>query len=439
MRGKLVLLTAAIFFGALLLPTKSSAQEVGDEKEPELRAELVGMVKEDQDSRGEYDTFRKNHGLMVNNKTFNEMLNRDPALKEATLAISGRMLQGDYKRTSRFKEIVGKYGWPGRSLVGTEAARAAYLLIAHAVKDPATGAPDLEFQKLSLDLMRKLPPCEVEPYRIASLTDRVLLYEGKKQMYGIMTTRNEKNEIVAQPIEDEANVDKRRADLGLQPLAEYLRKGAPDEKEPQLRRELVRMAKEDRNIRSEFETFREEHGLMVNDKTVNEMLDKDLPLKDAFLAITTRIQQSDYKRTARLKEIVAKYGWPGMSLVGAEAAASAWLLVSHAVKDPTTGAPDLAFQKLSLDLMLKSPLCDVEPTHIAYLTDRVLRYDNKKQMYGTMLTINEKGDKVPQPIKDKAKVDQRRAKLGLQPLAEYLRRQGAIKGKKVGAVLPNNR
>jgi hypothetical protein len=92
------------------------------------------------------------------------------------------------------------------------------------VKDPATGAPDVAFQKLSLDLMNKMPPCEVENTYLASLTDRVLLYEGKKQMYGMMLTRNEKREKVPQPIEDEANVDKRRAKLGLQPLAEYLRR-----------------------------------------------------------------------------------------------------------------------------------------------------------------------------------------------------------------------
>jgi hypothetical protein len=213
-----------MFFGAVSSPAQSPVQEVGDEKEPELRKELVRMVKEDQDSRGEYDTFRKEHGLMVNNKTLNEKLNSDPALKEASLAAARRMLQGDYKRTLRLKEIVATHGWPGRSLVGYEAAAAAYLLIAHAVKDPATGAPDVAFQKLSLDLISKMPPCEVENTHLAYLTDRVLLYEGKKQMYGTMLTRNEKNEKVPQPIEDEANVDKRRAKLGLQPLSEYLRR-----------------------------------------------------------------------------------------------------------------------------------------------------------------------------------------------------------------------
>ena len=134
------------------------------------------------------------------------------------------MIQGDAKRTIRFKEIVAKYGWPGKSLVGTDGAQAAYFLIAHAVKDPATGAPDIAFQRLSVDLMTKLPSGEVLNTHLASLTDRVLLYEGKKQMYGTMLTRNEKQEKIPQPIEDEPNVDKRRAAIGLEPLDEYLRK-----------------------------------------------------------------------------------------------------------------------------------------------------------------------------------------------------------------------
>ncbi len=206
MSVRLMLIFFVMFLGALSSPAQSPVQEVGDEKEPELRKELVRMVTEDQNTRGEFDRFRKEHGLMVD------------------LVIAHRMQQGDEKRTFRLKEIVATYGWPGRSLVGSEAEGAAYLLIAHAVKDSATGAPDVAFQRLSLDLMSKMPPCEVENTHLASLTDRVLLYEGKKQMYGIMLTRNEKGEKVPQPIEDEANVDKRRAKLGLQPLAEYLRR-----------------------------------------------------------------------------------------------------------------------------------------------------------------------------------------------------------------------
>ena len=223
MRLRSWLAILVMLLGSVSSLSQTPAQKVA-EKEPELRKELERMVKEDQDIRGEFDRWRKTNGLMVNNKIYNEKMNSDPALKAAGLDITGRMIRGDHGRTLRLKEIVARYGWPGKSLVGIEGRSAAYLLIAHAVKDPATGAPDVEFQRFCVDLMSKLATGEVEGVQLASLTDRVLLYEGKKQVYGMMLTRNEKNEKVPQPIEDEAHVDERRKKIGLESLDEYLRK-----------------------------------------------------------------------------------------------------------------------------------------------------------------------------------------------------------------------
>src|SRR3982751_4633298 len=109
MRVKLLPMIIVMFFGAVSSPAQSPVQEVGDEKEPELRKEFVRMVTEDQNTRGEFDRFRKEHGLMVDNKTLNEKVNNDSALKEGFLAIANRMQQGDEKRTLRFKEIVATH------------------------------------------------------------------------------------------------------------------------------------------------------------------------------------------------------------------------------------------------------------------------------------------------------------------------------------------
>src|SRR5215204_5866602 len=104
MRGRLRLVMLVTLVVVAASFAQSPVQQVGEEKEPELRKELVRMVKEDQDSRGEYDRFRKERGLMVDNKTLNEKLNSDKALKDALFAVSGRMIQGDAKRTIRLKE-----------------------------------------------------------------------------------------------------------------------------------------------------------------------------------------------------------------------------------------------------------------------------------------------------------------------------------------------
>jgi hypothetical protein len=58
----------------------------------------------------------------------------------------------------------------------------------------------------------------------ALLLDRVRVGEGKPQVYGTQAKRFEEwkgQEPTLEPIEDEANVDKRRAQVGLPPLSEY--------------------------------------------------------------------------------------------------------------------------------------------------------------------------------------------------------------------------
>jgi hypothetical protein len=69
--------------------------------------------------------------------------------------------------------------------------------------------------------MAKLPKNEVSQPKMAYLTDRVRLAEGKKQLYGTQFTFVG-GKWKLRPLEDEANVDKRRAEVGLSTLAEYV-------------------------------------------------------------------------------------------------------------------------------------------------------------------------------------------------------------------------
>ena len=93
---------------------------------------------------------------------------------------------------------------------------AARLLVQHADMDR-------KFQHRCLDLMAALPKDEVSQSNIAYLTDRVLLAEGKNQMYGTQL-KDVDGKLKPFPIEDEANVDRRRCEVGLPPLAKYLKK-----------------------------------------------------------------------------------------------------------------------------------------------------------------------------------------------------------------------
>lgn len=119
----------------------------------------------------------------------------------------------DSTHTARMKEIVAEIGWPTISKVGKTASDKAWLLVQHADHDVA-------FQIQCLELMKAAPATEVDPTNIAFLEDRVLVNQGKEQIYGTQFTEVD-GKYIPQPIEDEENVDARRAEVGMEPLSEY--------------------------------------------------------------------------------------------------------------------------------------------------------------------------------------------------------------------------
>jgi hypothetical protein len=112
-----------------------------------------------------------------------------------------------------------------------------------------------------------------------------------------------------------------------------------------------------------------------------------------------------------MREIVAAHGWPGISLVGHDGAAAAWLIVQHATHDR-------AFQEACLLRLREAVRCDeAEARHVAYLEDRLNVMSGKPQRYGTQFTV----ELEPSPIADEANVDERRRAVGLSSMAAYTR------------------
>ncbi|WP_338758873.1 DUF6624 domain-containing protein [Massilia sp. METH4] len=118
----------------------------------------------------------------------------------------------------------------------------------------------------------------------------------------------------------------------------------------------------------------------------------------------------DAEHTARLKEIVAKEGWPTKSMVGEDGALAAWLLAQHADRDRAFQADVLA----RIEKLLDSG--EVSRKNYAYLYDRI----NEPQRYGTQGMCVEPTRWAPRAIEDEGKVDKRRAEVGLPPIAEYI-------------------
>ena len=118
----------------------------------------------------------------------------------------------DHRNTARLKEIIKTFGWPTISKVGAEASHAAWLLVQHAYAEP-------DFMKECLELMRSCTEGDVALENLAFLEDRLLVMEGKPQVYGSQFRRV--NDVFEpSPIADPEHVDERRASMGMSTLAE---------------------------------------------------------------------------------------------------------------------------------------------------------------------------------------------------------------------------
>jgi hypothetical protein len=116
----------------------------------------------------------------------------------------------------RIAEILEEKGWVGKDKIGKLANNTFFLVIQHS---------DLKTQQKYLPLMRTaVKEGKTEAAWLALLEDRVAIGEGRKQIYGSQTNWDKKTKkAYVLPIEDPDNVDKRRAEAGLDPLAHYLK------------------------------------------------------------------------------------------------------------------------------------------------------------------------------------------------------------------------
>lgn len=143
------------------------------------------------------------------------------------------------------------------------------------------------------------------------------------------------------------------------------------------------------------------------------MADEEQELRRKVAALHKDLAAVDQRNTQRLREIVDEIGWPTRSKVGDKAEHLAWLIVQHADRD-------LAFQRRCLALMEDEPPDEVCPRHLAYLEDRIRVAEGRPQRFGTQLTMTPQGLDA-KSLEDPAHVDDRRRRVGLEPLADYVK------------------
>ncbi|MCP3060652.1 hypothetical protein LXT21_17855 [Myxococcus sp. K38C18041901] len=127
-----------------------------------------------------------------------------------------KLAEVDVRNTAWLAEVVARTGWPDAALVGPRASNAAWVLA-------SSSDHDVAFQARVITLMEQAVARgqQDSASRLASLTDSVLLNQGKPQRYGTKLTVVD-GVVVPKALEDSAGVDARRAGVGLPPLAESI-------------------------------------------------------------------------------------------------------------------------------------------------------------------------------------------------------------------------
>lgn len=132
-------------------------------------------------------------------------------------------------------------------------------------------------------------------------------------------------------------------------------------------------------------------------------------------AIWKKQEQLDVANLQKIAQIISQFGYPGKSLVGEKRKSIIFVVVQHA---------DLETREKYFPL-LKQAAANGEfaESSLALMIDRNLTDRGKSQIYGSQMRETEKYVKL-YPIVDEHEVDQRRAAVGLGPLAIYLKEFG---------------
>jgi hypothetical protein len=154
---------------------------------------------------------------------------------------------------------------------------------------------------------------------------------------------------------------------------------------------------EDQIYRQQVDSVREYYG--TDSKEMKGLL-KDM-------------RESDSLDLAQIKRVLDRWGWLGPEVIGESGSLTLFLVIQHA--DLKTQEKYLPFMKEAVEKG-RAKACD-----LAMLEDRIAIENGKKQMYGTQISIDSNGVFSLDPVEDEINLNERRAKVGLESIEEYLK------------------
>lgn len=129
--------------------------------------------------------------------------------------------------------------------------------------------------------------------------------------------------------------------------------------------------------------------------------------------IIPKAAKQDSLNLSRVLFILDSCGWIGAKQIGDKANQTLFVVIQHA---------NSSILIKYFPLLAKSyELNETPGKYYALMLDRILTDRGQKQLFGTQMQIEKKEGKfIPFPIEDEAGVNQRRKKVGLGPLDDYL-------------------
>ena len=155
------------------------------------------------------------------------------------------------------------------------------------------------------------------------------------------------------------------------------------------------------------ELARELHAMVVKDQDIRNRIIATGGFNAKGSAPMMRIDRANL---ARLKQIIRQHGWPTADLVGTDGMGDVWLLAQHAT-------PEFIAQALP-HLQAAADRGEIGRSALALTIDRNLVYHHRPQVYGSQGTLKD-GHFVLDDVQDPEHLDERRAQVGLGPIADY--------------------
>ena len=177
---------------------KSNKEEAEKDLDKPLVAILESIHQEDQKYRQQINDIEKKYGWKSDEMTAHwKIINEKDSIN-----------------LIKIEKILDERGWLGANIIGEQGNGTLFLVIQHS---------DLETQLKYLPMMRDAVKIgNARASSLALLEDRVALKQGKRQIYGSQIHSDKNGEKFVAPLIDPENVDKRRAEVGLGTISEYV-------------------------------------------------------------------------------------------------------------------------------------------------------------------------------------------------------------------------